>query len=37
MADGGIVVKIAVEAGDFSFLQSVQTGSEIHPSFCSVV
>jgi len=37
MDDGGIVVNTAAEAGDFSFLQNVQTGSGIHPSFCSVV
>jgi hypothetical protein len=37
MDDGGIVVKITAETGDFSFLQSVQTGSGNHPSFFSVV
>jgi len=37
MGDGGVVVKISAEAGDFSFPQSVQTGSGIHPSFCPVV
>jgi hypothetical protein len=37
MEDRGIVVKITAETGDISLLQSVQTGSGIHPFFCPVV